>query len=285
MEQKRLWWLCFYSKWDEVREYLQRRKKKSTIILLASIRCCFHTVCANNAPIDIIESMIHIVGKDIVFEMDYEMQTPLHDICASDGKANLDTINLLVDVGGDELLMIQDRHGRTALHNSCQCIDNKEVIQLLIRRGGRQLAQIIDKDGMEATTLQDCSRNDIIGNALIISDYIDLASCHATNIDDDSSIAKQIINTKPSLEDLNNIIDVGTGVPSNHFEMFIKYRDEKLKHEIFLHSIDWVLNSRGITKEQRRLYADYQEKLLRRGDGKGLQLRPRKRRKVLCSVD
>ena len=257
MNDEKFWWLCFYCKWDGVREYLRRKKKRKATI--EKIRCCFHTVCSNNAPVDVLEAMIDIAGKDIVFEKDYELQTPLHDACASD-RASIDTINLLIDTGGKKLLLMQDRHGWTALHSACRWIDNTEVIKLLIRRGGRELAKVQDKDGIVAKEIDDYVRwNHIIEGTIIISDYMDQASKKKLH-QDDIILAKNILSSNPTVKDLNLIINK-EGVPSNHTEMFQKYRDQKLKHEIFLHSIEWVLKSTNVSKEQRQLYSDYREKL------------------------
>ncbi|GFH45774.1 hypothetical protein CTEN210_02248 [Chaetoceros tenuissimus] len=203
--------------------------------------------------------MIHIAGRDIVFEKDYESQTPLHDACASD-RASIDTINLLIDIGGKKLLLMQDRHGWTALHSACRWIDNTEVIKLLIRRGGRELAKIQDKDGIVAKEIDDFVRwNHIIEYTLIISDYMDLASKNKLD-QDDVILVETILSSNPTVKDLNLIINTD-GVPSNHKEMFQRYRDQKLKHDIFLYSMEWVLKSTKVSKEQRQLYSDYREKL------------------------
>jgi len=74
---------------------------------------CFHRTCQNNPPVDIVQSMIDIAGKDIIFETTDDDWIPFHIACYSG--ASIDVIKIFIDVGGKELLMIESTDGWTVL--------------------------------------------------------------------------------------------------------------------------------------------------------------------------
>ena len=46
--------------------------------------------------------------------------TALHTLCEDDWGASIDVVKLLIDKGGEKLIMVQNKNGDTALHVSCK---------------------------------------------------------------------------------------------------------------------------------------------------------------------
>lgn len=66
-----LWKLCENEAWDEVRSFLNsnesREAKKANVEWMnRDDITCLHMARNNNAPVDIIQSLIDITGRDIV---------------------------------------------------------------------------------------------------------------------------------------------------------------------------------------------------------------------------
>ena len=142
--------LCSWEKWWEVREFLfsdasSKDKKRQQIFHCREeqvnddgdgFSTCLHYACKYGAPEGIIDSMIDIGGKELVMMHDVLYDdcgqsisgkggTALHCACSSyehDGSASFDVIELLIDVGGKELVMTKDGNGYTALHELCDSI-------------------------------------------------------------------------------------------------------------------------------------------------------------------
>ena len=66
-------------------------------------------------------------------------------------RVNFDSITLMVDIGGKDLLLKENNFGRTALHLvSMEEESNKDVLLYLISIGGSDLRRVEDDNGMKA---------------------------------------------------------------------------------------------------------------------------------------
>lgn len=118
--------------------------------------------CRSNVPIDIIQKMIDLAGKDIVSYSTSSGITPLHSACEIG--ANIDVIRILINAGGKELLLekayssysYEYDEGYTALHLACD-IDgfyrDVNIAKLLLQKGGTELIMEQDEKGRTALHL------------------------------------------------------------------------------------------------------------------------------------
>jgi hypothetical protein len=106
--------------------------------------------------------MLDIGGKELVMKKDVKNVTVLHDACGTGASYNI--IKILIEVGGEDLVMAKDNNGGyTALHYLCMLIEDHtkaaEKIKLFLQIGdanlllsaknnaGQTLLEIATKEG------------------------------------------------------------------------------------------------------------------------------------------
>mmetsp|Transcript_17576 Transcript_17576/g.26188 ORF Transcript_17576/g.26188 Transcript_17576/m.26188 type:complete len:620 (-) Transcript_17576:38-1897(-) len=165
------------SKWNQVLEdFLNNSTRLSKSKLKRQILWkdhngfnSFHIVCTKYPPLRIVEAMIDIAGEEIVSDNSNEdKSTPLH-MMAFSGTNKLGIVQLLIDIGGENLLMLQNSSGNTALHHSCHNdydLRSDEVVELLVERGGEELVNIRNDKGETAMHVNNGKYADTITEVL-----------------------------------------------------------------------------------------------------------------------
>jgi len=123
MNDNHVYDLCYYDKWDEVREFLDsdsnNNKKKRQLVCYQGGNgwTCLHMACCRGAPVDIIKSLLDIGGKDLLMITNSWKSAALHTACYFG--ASFDVMKMLIDIGGKELVVGKNNDGRTALNLLC----------------------------------------------------------------------------------------------------------------------------------------------------------------------
>lgn len=263
--------LCIQEEWDLVIDYLLKssdsKERKQQILQWKDeddgFTCLHEAIKSSGVPIDVVRAIID-VRSDLVFETDLGGATPFHYACFYNSRFEI--IELLLDVGGTELLKQQDIYQDTALHMACRRHKDVDVLKLLIRTGGLDLVNMKNEDGHEAMVGMEHS---IVEEVLLIESYVDIISSKGM-MDNEVEHIEKILSFNPSFSDIYHIITMN-GIPSHHKSMFLKYRDEKLFLETFVRAIvdskpskedvDEITSMEGITKEQLNSLMEYRQTL------------------------
>ena len=80
---------------------------------------CEHLSRSSSCVIDVVNRLIALGGKSLVFSKNSEHRTPLHLACMEYGFYALDVVERLIQIGGLELLLMSDIYGCSALHYAC----------------------------------------------------------------------------------------------------------------------------------------------------------------------
>lgn len=96
--------------------------------------------------LDFIQLLIDVGGKDLVCRVDDSQRTALHWACDK-LTPYPEVIGLLIKAGGKELLTKTDKDHNTALHQLCLQQPSHEVIKLLIRAGGKDVCRARNSRG------------------------------------------------------------------------------------------------------------------------------------------
>ncbi|GFH59738.1 predicted protein [Chaetoceros tenuissimus] len=158
MDEKTLTQICLKREWSKLRSFLQDdsianshiKKKLITVKSLTRTNILHHCLKLD-APTDIIQSIVSIGGRDLVLATSAEGVSPLHIACID--RRSIDIIKCLVGWGGKKLVMMQNFHGKSALHNlftGDKFNAQMEIMEYLIRVGGRELVELLDMDGQRA---------------------------------------------------------------------------------------------------------------------------------------
>ncbi|GFH56740.1 hypothetical protein CTEN210_13216 [Chaetoceros tenuissimus] len=143
--------LCLLAKWTEARDFLNQddisNDMKKEQIQWKEWKdkkyglTTFNAACGRNAPFDIINLMINLVGKSILFEATLEGLSPLSNLVQKNINPNMEVLRLILDVGGKEVLFQTcNKLKYTVLHHACNGVnENANVIKLLINTGGNDL--------------------------------------------------------------------------------------------------------------------------------------------------
>lgn len=110
---------------------------------------------AGKDHLDFIQLLINVGGKDLVCRVDGSRRTALHWACDR-VTPYPEVIGPLIQCGGKELLVKLDCDNNTALHQICmqqQPTPPKEVIQLMIKAGGRDVCRAKNNKGETALHL------------------------------------------------------------------------------------------------------------------------------------
>ena len=87
-------------------------EKKSNIMYFTDYgRTCLHQTCCKDAPDDIMKTIIDIGGNELVMMIDKSDRTALHDACFNGASYNI--IRKLIEVGGKDLVMAKNDNGIT----------------------------------------------------------------------------------------------------------------------------------------------------------------------------
>lgn len=104
-----------------------------------------HACCIED--VELIHKLVEVGGMKLISLTEkYDGQTALHRT------RSLEEATLLIEVGGVELVLIQDAYGRTALHTIFDFLDTDfmEIFHLLLDVGGEELVLMPDRDGKTA---------------------------------------------------------------------------------------------------------------------------------------
>eukprot|EP00979_Chaetoceros_neogracilis_P008319 scaffold1853_cov287-Chaetoceros_neogracile.AAC.21 len=117
-------------------------EKKSNIMYRDYGRTCLHKICCEDAPDDIMKTIIDIGGKELVMMIDKSDRTALHDACFNGASYN--NIRKLIEVGGKDLVMAKSKGGNTALHWLCVYIHRhtkaaEKIVKLCLKVGDANL--------------------------------------------------------------------------------------------------------------------------------------------------
>ena len=114
-----------------------------------------------NKSMEVILKLIDIGGTDMV--MIDESRSALHWTCMDSNISNYNAISKLLEIGGKELVLIKDREGETALH---WALRNKnlsiDVISKLLEVGGKELVLVDNKKGETALHCACQNRNILV---------------------------------------------------------------------------------------------------------------------------
>lgn len=109
--------------WKGIKNYFlyskDTKKKKREILLKDD---CFHTLVSNAVAnddddldaieiLELVKTIIDVVGKDIVYTKNKDGDTALHDVTL-----DKDEIDMLLEYGGEKLVLSQNNLGKTAAH-------------------------------------------------------------------------------------------------------------------------------------------------------------------------
>lgn len=115
---------------------------------------CLHEACDRGAPADVVRMMIDIAGNDLTKLKDNHGRTALLIACGRSGACYDVIKTLAESGGKELVLMKSDYDGGTALHWLCMCMDShfaaEEKITLLIRVGGEELLSMEEHLGQTA---------------------------------------------------------------------------------------------------------------------------------------
>eukprot|EP00979_Chaetoceros_neogracilis_P008259 scaffold1833_cov263-Chaetoceros_neogracile.AAC.20 len=151
--------LCFGKEWPEGRKYLSsdaaEEEKKSNVMCRDGSfgRTCLHLAFCRGAPDDIMKAMVDIGGNESVMMIDNDERTALHSACMNGAYYNI--IKMLIEVGVKDLVMVKSRIGNTALHRLCVDIKKHtevaEKIKLILQVGDANL--LLSTKNLEGETL------------------------------------------------------------------------------------------------------------------------------------
>ncbi len=119
-----------------------------------------HWACSRNASLDVVKELIEAGGgRDYVWEKDVSGRTPLSYACQC--SAYLDVVKVLIDVGGGRDIVWEkdDGCGFTSIHYACEGNEpaSVAVLDLLIQHGGQEL--IVEPDSGGDIPLQNLMGN------------------------------------------------------------------------------------------------------------------------------
>ncbi|GFH44501.1 hypothetical protein CTEN210_00975 [Chaetoceros tenuissimus] len=172
--------------WDDVDEHLKSSKhhseeKHRRLIkkLLTRYRDdkgrnLIQVAFRKRAPLDILKYLIDAGGKDLLWSTDNIGQNALFYAVDS----TLEIVKKIIEIAGDEIIVQKDREQRNALGCACSFSASREVIELLIEKGGgANLVADCDRDNF--TSLHYACRSDAdssIVNILLEKGPSDLVS-------------------------------------------------------------------------------------------------------------
>jgi len=121
-------------------------------LLITSPESLLYRSIHMKAPVEIINKLIEVGGKELVMKKNLDFDTSLH--IAFESNAVVDVVTKLIEVGGKELLIAKDCYGYTVLHYACSTPTSLEIIKMMIDLGGRDLLeQMNDENGLIVVNL------------------------------------------------------------------------------------------------------------------------------------
>ncbi len=124
-----------------------------------------HIACSCGSSLEIIEKIIEASGGyDIILNMNENCQTPLHEAC-SRSNASITIVKKLICLGGgNEYIRMENIDGRNALHLSYMNGAPVDVVNYLLKVGGKDILFETDKQGLNHLQLacMNGASNDIV---------------------------------------------------------------------------------------------------------------------------
>jgi ankyrin repeat protein len=108
-----------------------------------------HEAIRCGAPYELVELLVFIGGKDVVTTKDSNGYNPIHLACKRG--ANPDVVAALSEVGGKDALNAKDNYGELPIHKASSVKGaSTEVVKTLLKFGGHDMLGCKNKDGMLA---------------------------------------------------------------------------------------------------------------------------------------
>ena len=140
------------SKWEDVKTFLAASdtssdEKKRQLMSRGKYgeHCLQLETVYQDAPVDIIKTMLDIGGRDLMLAEDRHGWIALHRACRYGASAEV--VKLLIEAGGSDTVFQQNNSGYPALHLVCMYGASAEVIKLLLDVGGRDILFTMSKKG------------------------------------------------------------------------------------------------------------------------------------------
>eukprot|EP00960_Hanusia_phi_P065872 766240-Hanusia_phi.AAC.1 len=95
---------------------------------------CAHSACEHGHA-DALKMVLEVGGREIMAVQNGHGQTCMHDACKL---GHVDVLKVLLELGEKDIVHIQDDNGRTCLHQACMR-GRLEAVKLVIEAGGSQL--------------------------------------------------------------------------------------------------------------------------------------------------
>jgi ankyrin repeat protein len=106
-----------------------------------------HEAIRCGAPYELVELLVFIGGKDVVTTKDSNGYNPVHLACKRG--ANPDVVAALSEVGGKDALNEKDNYGELPIHKASSAKGaSTEVVKTLLKYGGRDMLGCKNKDDM-----------------------------------------------------------------------------------------------------------------------------------------
>ncbi|GFH61916.1 hypothetical protein CTEN210_18392 [Chaetoceros tenuissimus] len=145
---------------------------------------------------------------------------------------DFDLIQKIVQFGGKELLMIEDKNGWNCLHYACR-ISDIAIQKLLVKKGGQELADTLLK--VDEFDFKECRSSDVIQSALLIHTYMNTIKSTKDHGIAETAILEKLLQSKPSYADIHEIIheeEIHNHIPPQHLISLKEYNQAILDQEL-----------------------------------------------------
>eukprot|EP00551_Chaetoceros_affinis_P011234 CAMPEP_0203672164 /NCGR_PEP_ID=MMETSP0090-20130426/7743_1 /ASSEMBLY_ACC=CAM_ASM_001088 /TAXON_ID=426623 /ORGANISM="Chaetoceros affinis, Strain CCMP159" /LENGTH=1111 /DNA_ID=CAMNT_0050537419 /DNA_START=102 /DNA_END=3437 /DNA_ORIENTATION=+ len=131
-----------------------------------------HIAVANRAPLDILQSIVSIGGRDMLFEKEKEKgYSPL--MVATDNNSKSEVISWLVNMGEQKSVWQKNKFGFTTLHMACASGASLQTVREIVNVGGKGL--VVDENDKGHTALHlACSTSNSRASLAIVKMLIDI---------------------------------------------------------------------------------------------------------------
>lgn len=149
---------------------------------------CLHLACSKQTDVDtkrryeVVQFLIDHIGSCLLHQVNNGGETVLFTLITYNSKENidLDLIKMMINIGGKDLLLVQDSMQCSALHHISMGLlagkePEKEIFVYLVSKGGSKLRELTDDTGKKA---EDYWTDDL-------KEYIQLSTSELPSLSDD----------------------------------------------------------------------------------------------------
>ncbi len=134
-------------------------------------RNMLHVALENRAPLNVLQTILHIGGRKMLFEKENERgNSPL--MVATDYNLKFEVISWLVRTGNKTAVWQKNKFGFTMLHMACSCGASLQTVEEIVNMGGRGLVLNENDKGHTALHLA-CSTSNSKASLAIVKMLID----------------------------------------------------------------------------------------------------------------